>query len=321
MRGKYPIHGWLNLYKPPGMTSNQAVGAVKRLLRPQKIGHAGTLDPLAEGVLPLALGEATKTVPYLMDAAKDYVFTVRWGEARSTDDAEGDVIETSDVRPSAVRIAAILPQFTGVIEQAPPVYSAIKIDGRRACDRARAGQEVVLKARQVEVFSLVLHPSPNLPPQGGGSEHSEQVGGDCATFTVTCSKGTYIRSLARDMAQALGTVGHVTYLKRARVGKFHERDAISLDFLEEFVHNAPAPEVIASAPFILPLALALDDIPALEVDEAAASRLRRGQFLPADAYHEGQDLAAYAQGRPVAIVTRQGGQLRPKRVFNLQVAG
>lgn len=330
---KLSIHGWINLYKPAKMTSTQAVGAVKRLLRPQKIGHAGTLDPLAEGILPLALGEATKTVPYMMDARKEYAFRVRWGEARSTDDAEGDVIATSDIIPSLEQIQAILPQFTGKIRQTPPAYSAIKVDGKRAYDLARAGEAVELKQRQVEVFSLEIDcrvdagasprndeettaKSPRKrPAQFIESEAIENLAEK--TFIATCSKGTYIRSLARDMAQALATVGYVSYLQRRRVGKFTLNNAISLDFLEKFVHNAPTPQEISTAEWLLPLSDALDDIPALTVDEAAAMALRHGQFLPDSVDVKGDELAVYANAKLVAIVERQDGLLKPKRVFNL----
>lgn len=299
---KIAIHGWINLYKPYGMGSTNAVGAVKRILRPLKIGHAGTLDPLAEGVLPLALGEATKTVPYMMDARKTYVFTVVWGESRSTDDAEGEVAATSDVRPTQTQIKAILPQFTGRISQIPPIYSAIKVGGKRAYDLARAGEDVQMKPREVEVFSLDI----------SGSESLAET-----TFRVSCSKGTYVRSLARDIACALGTLGYVSYLKRARVGKFDDHGAISLDFLEDFVHNAPSYEQIVHSDWLLPLSDALDDIPALTVDSHGESALRKGQFI-ADSYDGNEaEIAVFSAGKLVAIASRHDGFLKPKRVFNL----
>jgi tRNA pseudouridine55 synthase len=324
---KYPISGWINLYKPYGLGSTSAVGAVKRLLRPQKIGHAGTLDPLAEGVLPLALGEATKTVPYMMDARKTYEFRVVWGEARSTDDAEGEVIETSDVRPTDDAIKAVLPQFSGRITQIPPAYSAIKIDGKRAYDLARAGEDVQMKPREVEVFSLELDSrlrgndeenaskSPRKrPAQFIAAEGSENLAE--TTFVVTCSKGTYVRSLARDIARALGTVGYVSYLKRAAVGRFCETNAISLDFLEDFVHKAPSLQEILASEWLLPVSDALDDIPALTLDATAEKALRHGQFIPDSYDGEESELAVYVQGKLVAFVSRQNGLLKPKRVFN-----
>ncbi len=301
---KHPIHGWINLYKPYGLGSTSAVSAVKRILRPAKIGHAGTLDPLAEGVLPLALGEATKTVPYMMDARKTYEFSVVWGEARSTDDAEGEVIETSDVRPSEEEIQAILPQFSGKITQTPPAFSAIKVDGKRAYDLARAGEAVELKSRAVEIFSLT-HVTRAEQPE------------ECATFRVCCSKGTYVRSLARDIAHSLGTVGYVSYLKRSAVGPFCEADAISLDFLEDFVHKAASLQDILASEWLLPCSDALDDIPALTLDATAEKALRHGQFIPDSYDGEESELAVYVQGKLVAIVSRQNGLLKPKRVFNL----
>lgn len=302
---KNALHGWINLYKPAGMTSAQAVGAVKRILRPQKIGHAGTLDPLAEGVLPLALGEATKTVPYLVDARKRYVFTICWGEFRTTDDAEGEATETSDVRPAREQIESILPRFTGGIRQTPPAFSAIKVDGKRAYDLARAGEAVALRAREVVIETLEFLPS---------------SAGEEASFRVTCSKGTYIRSLARDMARTLGTAGYVSYLKREAVGDFCAERAISLDFLEKMRHNSGVSVLPDPEGWLFPLTKALDDIPALAVDKSTADALRHGRFIPDRYAVEGAELVAYEGSdlnKPIGIVERRGSELKPKRLFNL----
>ena len=227
------MDGWVNLTKPLNMSSAHAVAVAKRLTNATKVGHAGTLDPLATGILPLAFGKATKQVNLLMDAKKTYHFSVTFGERRSTDDAEGEVIATSPYIPSADEIRAILPQFTGEIEQMPPAFSALKVDGKRAYDLARAGQVVELKARKVTVYSLSLIP----PPASGGdvSEHATQY-----SFTATVSKGTYIRSLGRDIAQAVGSEGYISRLHRASVGPFIDQNAISLDFLKENLHNPAA---------------------------------------------------------------------------------
>lgn len=293
------INGWLNLYKPLGMSSNQAVGAVKRLLRPAKIGHAGTLDPLAEGILPLALGHATRTVSYMMDATKTYRFAIRFGARTSTDDREGEVVATSDTRPTAAQIEAILPRFTGAIEQVPPVYSAIRIEGERAYARARAGEIVEMRARHVMIHGLRLLSMPDT---------------ETAELEVVCGKGTYVRSLARDIAQALGSEGHVGLLIRERVGVFGLEDAISLDFLEKSVHKAPAsaPEGLA---WLKPVISVLDDIPAREVDGQGTAKLRTGQSLLWPEPLQG-DVAVMHQGELVALCAAEGGMLKPKRVFN-----
>jgi tRNA pseudouridine55 synthase len=285
---KQALHGWLNIHKPVGMGSTDVVRAVKRILRPEKVGHAGTLDPLADGVLPVALGDATKTVPYLMDAQKCYHFTLRFGEATATDDAEGEVVERSEVLPSETEILALLPEFTGKIQQVPPAYSAIKIDGKRAYDLARSGQEVEIKPREITIFDLGL----------------VAVEGRDAQFITTCSKGTYIRSLARDLARAAGSCGHVVRLHRQRVGKFTTDHAISLDFLEKVGHTDDN---------LLPVDWALDDIPAIHIDANAADRLCHGQPLTAQ-----QDLPlvrAYADNKLVALAELRGGEWWPKRVF------
>lgn len=257
-----PITGWINLYKPFGMSSTAAVNKVKWLLRPQKIGHAGTLDPLATGVLPLALGKATKSIHLLMDAKKTYEFSVTFGQRRTTDDAEGEVIATSDVMPTPSDIQTILQRFTGEIEQIPPIFSALKINGKRAYDLARAGEVPEMKARRVTVYELEFlgvgeAGSANSPLAGEWQPASPSP--LIAHFRAVVSKGTYIRSLGRDIAQALGTEGYISRLHRAAVGAFCDAQAISLDFLEKYAHN---PALAGQEPVILPLAAVLDDIPA-----------------------------------------------------------
>ncbi len=297
------IDGWLNIHKPVGMSSAQAVAAVKRALSPEKVGHAGTLDPLADGVLPIALGEATKTVPYLMDAWKSYRFSIRWGEARTTDDAEGEVVAISDKRPGWLEIERVLPQFTGEIAQVPPSYSAIKVEGKRAYALARAGEAPVLAARPVTIHDLQLI-------QDDTNRQS--------AFFVTCGKGTYIRSLARDMAAALGTLGYVSALTRAQVGAFTIEHAISLDFLEKIVHNPDSAGGWKLADVVWPLSVALDDIPAQTIDEADANRLRYGQSITAHGLDIDGPIALYTPAELVAIGERRGRVIAPKRVFNLQ---
>lgn len=303
-RGK-PVHGWVVLDKPSGVTSAQAVATVRRVFDAAKAGHSGTLDPLATGVLPIALGEATKTVPYVMDASKEYEFTVRWGEARSTDDVEGSVIATSDVRPDREAIERVLPSFIGEIDQVPPRFSAVKVDGERAYDLARSGEAVELQARRIAIldFSLV-----------------EIVDADRARFRVASGKGAYMRSLARDLAVALGTVGHIEALRRLRVGPFHQDDAISLDSLTELMHNPAALEHLRS------IATALDGIPALALTGPEARTLRNGQGVPVyrsidrDRFadlHEDDTVYATEQGVPVAIARIEAGNIRPVRVLNL----
>lgn len=290
------LNGWLILDKPLGITSAQAVSRVKRLLNPKKIGHGGTLDPLASGVLPLALGEATKVFDYVAAATKSYRFTVQWGEERDTDDGEGKAIQTSDLRPTTAQIEAVIPQFIGKIEQVPPIFSAIKVDGKRSYDRARKGQEVQLAPRIVEMFSLKLLNSPD-------SDHSE--------FEMTCGKGTYVRAIARDLGRKLGCFGYVTALRRTRVGKFTENRAISLAKLEQLVHSAALEEQL------LPIASVLDDIPALELDLQAANRLRHGQtiLLPEWKEKNATVVLALCQGTPVAITSVEAGVMKSVRVF------
>ena len=300
-----PISGWLVVDKPSGLTSTQVVARVRRILGPRKIGHGGTLDPLATGLLPIAMGEATKTVAYLMDAAKAYRFTVRWGEARSTDDAEGEVIETSEHRPTEAEITAVLPRFVGEIDQVPPTFSAIKIAGRRAYQVARAQESFELKPRRVTIYRLDL-------ASGGEPDH--------ATFEVECGKGAYMRALARDLGRALGTCGHVTALRRTAVGPFTEDHAISLETLEALGHSA------AASGALLPLETALDDIPALALTETEANRLRRGQAVSMLARSDRERIREFANGdvvyatfggKPVALVRYDAGDIRPVRVLNL----
>ena len=287
------------------MSSAQAVARVRRLLDAEKAGHGGTLDPLATGVLPVALGEATKTVSWAMDGAKTYRFTVRWGEARTTDDAEGDIVATSPVRPDAAAISSALPRFTGEIMQRPPAYSALKVEGERAYDRARAGEAVELEPRPVRIDRLTLVATSD-------TNHAE--------FEAVVGKGTYIRALARDIAGALDTVGHVAILRRTRVGPFREAQAISLANLASLVH-IPRP-----LEHLLPVETALDDIPALALTEAEADRLRCGQAVmplrPSDRaliseYGNGRCVRATCGKKLVALAEIADGALRPVRVLNL----
>ncbi|WP_289298325.1 tRNA pseudouridine(55) synthase TruB [uncultured Reyranella sp.] len=292
------IDGWVVLDKPVGLGSTPAVGRVRRLFGAQKAGHGGTLDPLASGILPIALGEATKTVPFIMDGRKEYRFTLRFGEARSTEDAEGEVTATSDARPTDDALRAALPAFVGEIEQMPPAFSALKIDGKRAYDLARAGEAVELKPRRVLIERLELVGRPER---------------DHADFVVGCGKGTYIRSLGRDLAKAVGTVGHLSALRRTVVGPFREAAAISLPKLEALGH---IPALFGA---LAPVATALDDIPALAMTEAQADRLRQGQpvFLTRDAPPSGALVRAEVGSRLVALVRSDGVALQPVRVFNL----
>jgi tRNA pseudouridine55 synthase len=299
------VDGWLILDKPVDLTSTQAVNIVKRILDAQKAGHAGTLDPLATGILPIALGEATKTVPYAMDASKTYRFSLRFGEARATDDAEGEIVQTSDKRPSDDEIRAILPQFTGLITQVPPAFSAIKVQGERAYDLARAGEVVELEPRQVLIHSIRLLARPNP---------------DEAQFEVISGKGAYMRALGRDLAIGLGTCGHIRDLRRTAVGPFTEDRAISLESLKALGHSPAAFE------HLLPVETALDDIPALALTATEAIRLRSGQPVgllhrqDRDRIYElapGGMVRAMAEGRLVALTRFEAGELVPVRVLNL----
>jgi tRNA pseudouridine55 synthase len=303
-RVKRDVHGWVVLDKAVGMTSTQAVGAIKRLFQCKRAGHAGTLDPLASGCLPIALGEATKTVPFVMDGRKVYRFTVRWGEERDTDDADGRVVATSEQRPARDAIEALLPRYTGTIAQAPPRFSAIKVDGERAYDLARDGETVDLAARPVEIHRLELVNTPN-------ADHAE--------FEAECGKGTYVRALARDLGRDLGCLGHIRSLRREAVGPFGENDMISLEQLAAMCHRAAAGEA-SLADALMPVETALDDIPALAVSRADAARLQQGQAV----LLRGRDAPIFrgtvyvtASGRLVALAEVNRGEIVPKRVFNL----
>ena len=290
-----PIHGWLNIDKPVGMTSAAVVGAVRRITNAQKAGHAGTLDPFATGVLPIALGEATKTVPYLVADEKEYGFIARFGEATNTDDIEGEIVSHNDHRPTEADILEILPRFTGDIVQIPPAYSAIKINGQRAYKLARDGEDVVMPERTITIYDLALN---------------EIIDPDHARFTVRCSKGTYIRALARDIAVALGTVAHLSQLRRLRVGPFLEKSAISLDKLAE-LWQCPA-----EFEDLLPLTTALDDIPAVAISETQAIRVRHGNDVAVPNQADG--IVCVLDGEtPLAIVKVEDGQAFPVRVFNI----
>ena len=308
-RGQH-VHGWVILDKPSGMTSTQAVAQVRRIFNAQKAGHAGTLDPLATGILAIALGEATKTVPYVQDAAKIYRFTAAWGESRDSDDAEGKVTGTSDVRPTRAAIEAMLPRFTGTLTQTPPAYSAIKVAGERAYDLAREGAEVKLEARQVQVHEARL----------------VEAGTDQAVFESLCGKGTYVRSWVRDLALALGTLGYVSQLRRTRIGSFLEKDAVGLETLTPFMHSP------AAFAYLKPLSTALDGIPALAVTGSDTVRLRSGNpiLIRANLFARMKDGFADdggLQGKtvflkdetdaPVALAEIADGELRPFRVFQL----
>ncbi len=367
-----PPSGWLILDKPRGMGSTQGVGAVKRCLREggyarTKVGHGGTLDPLAEGVLPIALGEATKLAGRMLDATKTYVFTIRFGEQTDTLDTEGEVVARSDRFPPLAAVAGVLDHFTGEIEQIPPKYSALMIDGKRAYDRARAGEDVEMKARRVTIYSLQFA-SPLTgedgeawsrsdlaqPGEGNGAQspsptsaseqahkpsyplpHGERRDGELdstfqtttgrpdpydpsmplelaesVTLEATVSKGTYIRSLARDIALALGTRGHVTYLRRTKAGPFREEQAISLDKLNEIANGASLQDLL------LPIEAGLDDIPALSLDPEQAQAARQGRVISGMPQADGLYFAKSGPV-PVALVEIEGGAMRIVRGFNL----
>src|SRR4051794_25162552 len=301
---KRDVHGWVVLDKPIGMTSTHAVAVVKRLFSAKRAGHAGTLDPLATGGLPIALGEATKTVPFVMDGRKRYRFTVAWGEERDTDDTEGRVTRSSDLRPSADAIRALLPQFTGLIEQTPPQYSAVKIAGERAYDLARDGETVALQPRAVEIHELTL---------------LEQLDSTHSVFQAECGKGTYVRALARDLGRLLGCFGHICALRRTLVGPFGEQDMIPLAQLEALCDRAASGEG-SLADALLPVETALDDIPALAVTRADAARLHRGQAVllrGRDAPNSSGTVYVTVAGRLLALAEIGNGELIPRRVFNL----
>jgi len=299
-----PVHGWLIIDKPQGMSSSQVVGKVKWLLDAQKAGHAGTLDPLATGILPIGLGEATKTMSMVVDGAKAYRCWLRFGTSTTTDDGEGDVVDTSDVRPQTAEILSALPEFEGEIEQVPPVYSAIKIDGKRAYARARADEQVEMPSRIVQIDRINL---------------VEHVDSSLVVLDVECQKGTYIRALARDLAARLGTCGHVEDLRRTQVGKFTEKHAISLDSLESLGHSARL-EVVLS------IMTALDDIPALALTKDEAGKMRNGMPLLAKPVLDRspefsgpfeQTVMAMNGDTPLALARIIDGEIRSVRVLNL----
>jgi tRNA pseudouridine55 synthase len=302
------MHGWIILDKPLGLGSTQAVAAVKRNLRSAgfgkvKVGHGGTLDPLATGVLPIALGEATKLCGRMLDASKTYDFTICFGTETSGLDAEGEVVATSDVRPTLELVQQALAQFTGPIEQIPPAYSAIKINGKRAYDLARAGEAVEMKSRAVTIYTLSVQQSEPLPRSDAPLKS--------ITLTADVSKGTYIRSLARDIAYALGTVGHVTMLRRVRAGPFALNGAISLDKLNAFGQGAAQEDII------LPIEAGLVDIPALDLSPEQARAIQQGRVLTGIAMKDGLHWARGSDLRPIALVENIDGALKTVRGFNL----
>lgn len=297
-----PVHGWVILDKPLNMTSTQAVGAVRRAFNAQKAGHAGTLDPLATGILPIALGEATKTVPFAVDGEKAYRFKVRWGAETTTDDTEGPVTKSSDHRPARFDIEALLPQFHGEISQVPPAFSAIKVAGERAYDLARDGEEVVLEARTVVIERLALVDQPDEAT---------------SVFEAECGKGTYVRALARDMGRLLGCYGHVIALRRTRVGPFGEADAVSLETLQA---AAQTDDATAIADCLAPVEMALAALPELLVSQSDAASLARGQSIlirGRDAPIMEGPAFATSKGRLIALGELDKGSLHPTRVFNL----
>jgi len=290
------VDGWLVIDKDLGISSAKIVGAVKRIYGAQKVGHGGTLDPLATGILPIGLGEATKTMPFVVDATKEYSFTVQWGSSTDSDDCEGAIVASGGRLPSEDEVRGALAGFTGSIQQVPPAYSAIKVNGQRAYKLARDGETVELKPRSVEIQTLSLV--------------SHAPSGESSSFEVTCGKGTYVRSLGRDIALKLGTYGHITALRRLRVGPFKLSDAISLAKLEELGHSARAAEAL------LPITTALDDIPAVAVTEAEAQDIRYGRSLTLDAAKQGT-IVLMEGDRPVALAENLAGDVRPLRVFNM----
>jgi tRNA pseudouridine55 synthase len=297
------INGWLILDKPQGLTSNQALGRLKRLYNPKKVGHAGTLDPLATGVLPIAFGEATKTVAHVVDCEKTYDFTIRWGVETDSDDAEGQPVRTSDERPSREAIEAALPAFIGDIMQVPPCYSAIKVDGERAYDLARDGDTVELTPRPVSVYELDIE---------------ESISPELTRLICACGKGTYVRSIARDLGRGLGCYGHIAALRRTSVGPFDEENAISLEKLEQFSNSADGYSALMGA--ILPVETALDGIPALAISGDDAARLKRGQSIlirGGNAPILKGPIYATSRGVLVAIGEVERGEMHPIRVFNI----
>ena len=299
-----PVSGWVVLDKPVGMGSTEAVSKVKWLFQAEKAGHAGTLDPLASGMLPIALGEATKTVPYVMDGAKVYRFTVAWGEERSTDDLEGHVTRTSERRPDEAEIRAMVPKYTGIIMQTPPQFSAIKLDGNRAYDLAREGEAVAIPPREVEIgrFDMLGH-------------H-----GDTTLFEIECGKGTYVRSLARDMGRDLGSAGHIAELRRTEVEPFTPGDLVTVGELEAALEGRgdDADRFTALDELLVDTAAALEFLPQIAVTDDAASRIRLGNPVIVrgrDAPVQADEACATARGKLIAIGAVEAGMFRPKRVF------
>ena len=290
------VDGWIIIDKDSGMTSADVVRRVKRILHPQKIGHAGTLDPLATGILPLALGEATKTVSYITDAIKEYEFTIRWGEERTTDDSEGDIVKTSNLRPGEKDIIKELPGFIGEIEQIPPQFSALKVDGQRAYKLARAGKPVELKPRLVKIDTF--------EPISGQNDK------DHSSFHVICGKGTYIRALARDLGRKLQCFGHITAIRRTVVGPFSQSRAFSLAKLDDLSHSARVLEAL------IPVMTALDDIPALAVTKDEAWRIKNGQVIRLPTKKSGT-VCLTLDKTLVALATVEDGETKPLRIFNL----
>lgn len=304
------VSGWIILDKPAGMGSTQAVSKVKWLFNAQKAGHAGTLDPLASGMLPIALGDATKTVPYVMDGEKVYTFTVAWGEERATDDLEGGVTATSDKRPARADVEAILPGYLGIIMQVPPQFSAIKIDGERAYDIARDGEDVDIPAREVEIFSIDI----------------TAMDDNTTTFEVACGKGTYVRSLARDMGRQLGCYGHVAVLRREEVAPFTADDLVTVEALEAAREKGDAlgedvsvkERFAALDALLMDTQAALEDLPHMALTDDAANRVRLGNpviLRGRDAPVEAEEAYVTARGRLVAIGAVSAGQFHPRRVF------
>ena len=300
------VSGWICLDKPYDLTSTHAVGRVRRLFNAQKAGHAGTLDPLATGILPIALGEATKTVAFMVDADKAYRFTIAWGRTTATYDREGETLAESDMRPTVAEVEAVLPRFVGEITQVPPIYSAIKVDGERSYDLARAGAAVELAPRTVTVHSARVAEAPDA---------------DHVTLEIECGKGTYVRAICRDLADALGACGHVSELRRTRVGCFSDKTAVTLEMLEDLGHKARQSEAL------LPVETALDDIPELAVTEEDAFRLKQGRSIvlvprqveavKARLKPGCRIVSAMLGGAIVALCEMRAGRLEPSRVFHL----
>jgi tRNA pseudouridine55 synthase len=305
---RYNINGWLVVDKPLGISSARVVAVVKRLTNAKKVGHGGTLDPLASGILPLALGEATKAMQFVVDHSKTYEFTVQLGAGTNTDDLEGEIDKTNDVRPTLAEIEAILPEFIGEVGQKPPAFSAIKIDGKRAYNLARKGREFEIPERTITIHDLVLL--------------SHDAENNTITLRAHCGKGTYIRSLARDLAIKLGTFGHVIMLRRTKVGKLDEKCAVSLAMLEELVDSAlpSEPEVLeALADNLLPVQTVLDDIPVLPIDEETSTRLRNGlQAYVPNIPLDSKVIATFNEDKLHSICSIADERyLKPERVFNL----